>query len=121
MEAAQMLRVTRFARIIRMLRLIRLLKLKKLIHTFYDLFLGYVEWVQILIQIVQMLVMVLVLIHSVGCMWYGFSVNLIGVQDMTWVEYYLGVGKDADDLDIFDESFKYHYFTALHWALAQVS
>merc|ERR1719183_2227316 len=40
---------------------------------------------------------------------------------MTWVEYYLGVGKDADAFEIFDESFKYHYFTALHWALAQVS
>jgi hyperpolarization activated cyclic nucleotide-gated potassium channel 2/hyperpolarization activated cyclic nucleotide-gated potassium channel 4 len=121
MEAAQLLRVTRFARVIRMLRLIRLLKLKKLVHTFYDLFLGYVEWVQILIQIVQMLVMVLVLIHSVGCMWYGFSVTLIDNEDMTWVEYYLLGKEDAHTVDIFDDSIQYHYFTALHWALAQVS
>jgi hypothetical protein len=54
-------------------------------------------------------------------MWYGFSVNLIGSHDMTWVEYYL-VGKDGEHtVDAFDESLKYHYFTALHWALAQVS
>jgi CRP-like cAMP-binding protein len=68
-----------------------------------------------------MLVMVLMLIHSVGCMWYGFSVNLIGNEDMTWVEYYL-IGKDGvHDVDGFDDSWKYHYFTSLHWALAQVS
>ena len=116
-----MLRVARFARMIRMLRLVRLLKLKKLIHTFYDMFLGYVEWVQILIQIVQMLLMVLVLIHSVGCTWYGYSVNLIGHEDMTWIEYYLIGREDAHTPEVYDESFQYHYFTALHWALAQVS
>lgn len=121
MKAAQMLRVARFARMIRMLRLVRLLKLKKLIHTFYDMFLGYVEWVQILIQIVQMLLMVLVLIHSVGCTWYGYSVNLIGHEDMTWIEYYLIGREDAHTPEVYDESFQYHYFTALHWALAQVS
>merc|ERR1719161_490624 len=37
---------------------------------------------------------------------------------MTWVEYYLyGGSGDA----VFDDTFGYHYFTALHWALAQVS
>merc|ERR1719247_4013770 len=40
---------------------------------------------------------------------------------MTWVEYYL-VGKEGEYTgEAFDVSLKYHYFTALHWALAQVS
>merc|ERR1719453_2847485 len=79
------------------------------------------EWVQLLLQIIQMLVMVLLLIHGVGCMWYGFSVTLIGSEDMTWVEYYL-VGKDGEHtVHAFDDTVYYHYFTALHWALAQVS
>merc|ERR1719247_2699459 len=40
---------------------------------------------------------------------------------MTWVEYYL-VGKDGEQtVDAFDDSLYYHYFTSLHWALAQVS
>jgi hypothetical protein len=111
----------RIARMVRMFRLLRVLKLKKLISTFYDQLLGYMEWVQLLIQILQMLIMVLLLIHAVGCMWYGFSVNLIGSHEMTWVEYYL-VGKDGENMEeAFDGSLKYHYFTALHWALAQVS
>merc|ERR1719163_1293147 len=38
---------------------------------------------------------------------------------MTWVEYYL-VGKDGVG-GSYDDSLQYHYFTALHWALAQVS
>merc|ERR1719353_1992403 len=38
---------------------------------------------------------------------------------MTWVEYYL-IGKDGVGSS-FDDSLEYHYFTALHWALAQVS
>jgi hypothetical protein len=120
-EAAQLIRMMRIARIVRMFRLLRVLKLKKLLHTFYDQVLGYMEWIQLLLQILQMLMMVLVLIHTVGCMWYGFSVNLIGSTDMTWVEYYL-VGKDGEFTpDAHDDGFKYHYLTALHWALAQVS
>merc|ERR1719337_473909 len=111
----------RIARMVRMFRLLRVLKLKKLVHTFYDQWLGYMEWVQLLLKIFQMLGMVLMLIHGVGCMWYGFSVNLIGSHDMTWVEYYL-VGKDGEHtVESFDDSLEYHYFTALHWALAQVS
>merc|ERR1719182_811920 len=40
---------------------------------------------------------------------------------MTWVEYYL-IGKDGiHDVDGFADSWQYHYFTSLHWALAQVS
>ena len=76
-EAAQLIRMARIARIVRMFRLLRILKLRKLIHGFYDQLLGYMEWVQLLLQIGQTLMMVLVLIHAVGCMWYGFSVNLI--------------------------------------------
>merc|ERR1719353_2725568 len=38
---------------------------------------------------------------------------------MTWVEYYL-IGKDGVGSS-FDDSLQYHYLTALHWALAQVS
>ena len=120
-EAAQLIRMARIARIVRMFRLLRILKLRKLIHGFYDQLLGYMEWVQILLQIGQTLMMVLVLIHAVGCMWYGFSVNLIGTHEMTWVEYYL-LGKDGEQTTgSYDDSLKYHYFTALHFALAQVS
>lgn len=121
MEAAQMLRMMRLARIIRILRLLRILKLKKLVHSVYDRILGYVEWVQLLLQILQMLVMVLILIHSVGCMWYGFSVQMMGLHEMTWVEYYLFGKEGMHTVDAFDDSVMYHYFTALHWALAQVS
>merc|ERR1719506_1901910 len=50
-------------------------------------------------------------------MWYGYSVQLMlsGYHEMTWVEYYLFYD------DVYDDSLKYHYLTALHWALAQVS
>merc|ERR1719389_418202 len=51
-------------------------------------------------------------------MWYGFSVQLAGSEEMTWVEYYL-VGKDGAGSSY--DSLQYHYLTALHWALAQVS
>merc|ERR1719236_379300 len=95
MEAAQLIRMMRIARIVRMFRLLRVLKLRKLIHTFYDQMLGYMEWVQLMLQITQMLAMVLLLLHAVGCMWYGFSVSLIGSHEMTWVEYYL-LGKDGE-------------------------
>merc|ERR1712118_307817 len=40
---------------------------------------------------------------------------------MTWIEYYLIGREDAHTPEVYDESFQYHYFTALHWALAQVS
>merc|ERR1719247_1610634 len=104
-----------------MLRLLRVLKLKKLIDTFYDRLLWYNEGVQLLLNIVQMLGMVLILIHSVGCMWYGFSVSIAADENMTWVEYYL-VGKEGEQTnEAQDSSLPYHYFTALHWALAQVS
>merc|ERR1719390_371771 len=65
--------------------------------------------------------MVLILIHSVGCMWYGFSVQMMGLHEMTWVEYYLFGKEGMHTVDAFDDSVMYHYFTALHWALAQVS
>jgi hypothetical protein len=111
----------RIARMIKVFRLLRILKLRKLIHTFYDRFLGYVEWVQLLLQIFQNIGMVLLLTHQMGCVWYGSSVHLIGSQDMTWVEYYL-VGKEGEStVEAFDLSLKYHYFTAVHWAIAQVS
>merc|ERR1719199_1112666 len=118
-EAAQLIRMMRIARIVRMFRLLRVLKLKQLVSHFYDRLLGYMEWVQLLLQIGQMLLMVLLLIHAVGCMWYGFSVQLVGEEEMTWVEYYL-IGKDGARSS-FDDSLQYHYLTALHWALAQVS
>merc|ERR1719506_2085740 len=54
-------------------------------------------------------------------MWYGFSVSIASDEDMTWVEYYL-VGKDGvQTSEVHDASLQYHYLTALHWALAQVS
>jgi hypothetical protein len=120
-EAAQLLRLMRIARMIKVFRLLRILKLRKLVHTIYDRFFNYVEWVQLLLQIVQNLGMVLVLTHQIGCVWYGFSVHLIGSSDMTWVEYYL-VGKEGEITEEkSDLSLKYHYFTALHWAITQVS